>query len=242
MRIQPIILAAGKGTRMGNPDLPKVLIEVKGRPIISYLIDSVKNTGFLKPVLVIGYHQDKVREALGDSCRYIVQEEQLGTGHAVLACQKELEGTADVYIIMYGDHALWTTTTMCCLADEHQETGATLSLVTLRSKEEEFFNFGRILRDAEGTITGIRELKDCTEEEKAIDEYNPGMYCVNDDWLWGALSSIKSENAQHEYYLTDLLEIAIREKKRIAWAHPENWQEAIGINTPQQLEEVGKYL
>ena len=242
MRIQPIILAGGKGTRMGNPELPKVLTPLKGRPIMSYLLDNLAQADFMKPVLVVGYHQEKVRQEFGDDYTYILQEEQLGTGHAVEVCREQLEGTADIYIILFGDQPLWTKETMLSLAKEHEQKGVNFSLVTLRSEDPIFYNFGRIIRDNSGNMVAIREMKDCTEDEMKIHEYNPSMYCCTDNWMWDAIEKIKPNNVQNEYYLTDLLDISVSEGQKMGWVETQNAQEAMGINTPEQLEEVAQYL
>ena len=228
---------------MNNPDIPKVLIPLKGRPIISYLLDTIEQDGFLAPVLVVGYHHEKIEEYFGaDQYRYVLQEQQLGTGHAVAVCEQMLKGTADLFLVMNGDHPLWTAETMQRLVNEHERTGAVVSLVTLTTDNEAFHNFGRIIRGEDGKIEAIREIKDCTEEQKQIKEVNPALYCFNDKWLWSALQKINTENAQHEYYITDLLAIAVEEGVPMASVEATNWQETLGINTPEQLEEVEKWV
>ena len=242
MKIQPIILAAGKGTRMNNPDIPKILVPINNRPIISYLLERVKEGEFLSPTLVVGYQQEKVRQELGDEYTYVVQEEQLGTGHAVQVCESALRGTSDILLIMNGDHPLWTVETMRRLVTEHVVSGAVLSLATLETDHPAFHNFGRIIRNEEGIIVGIREYKDCTEEERQIKEVNPSLFCINDTWLWDALKKIDRGNVQGEYYITDLLAIAVEEGKHIGSVKASTWQETLGINTPEQLQEVEKWI
>jgi bifunctional UDP-N-acetylglucosamine pyrophosphorylase/glucosamine-1-phosphate N-acetyltransferase len=227
---------------MENPDLPKVLVPLKGRPILSYLLDTVATAGFLPPALVVGYKQELVRKEFGEEYTYIVQDEQLGTGHAVMVCKELLQGKADMYIIMYGDQPLWTVETMQELVAEHIHTGVDFSLATVISNDPTFYNFGRIIRGEGGAIEGIREYKDCSEDEKKITEYNPSMYCCADLWMWDALKQIHTENVQHEYYLTDLLSIAINDNKKVAIVQAKKWQEALGINTLEQLHEVEKYI
>lgn len=242
-RVQPIILAGGQGTRMNNPEVPKPLVPLKGRPIISYLLDTIESDGFMPPALVVGYRHEKVRETFGAArYTYIYQAEQLGTGHAVAICEAELAGKADLYLVMNGDHPLWTIETMKRLVAEHETKGATVSMVTLTTDNEAFYNFGRIIRGADGKIEAIREVKDCTEEEKKIKEVNPALYCFDGDWLWSALKKINTENAQHEYYITDLLEIAVNEGEPMATVEASSWQETLGINTSEQLEEVEKWM
>jgi bifunctional UDP-N-acetylglucosamine pyrophosphorylase/glucosamine-1-phosphate N-acetyltransferase len=242
MTIQPIILAAGKGTRMGNPDLPKHLTPLRGKPLIAYLLDTLRQTDFLPPVLVVGHGQDQIRAVLGDSYLYIVQEELLGTGHALACCTDALRGKADIFLVINGDHPLFTVATFCRLTDEHMQENATMSLATLVTDEPAFDNFGRIIRDQKGDVVAIREKKDCSPEELLIREYNPALYAFSDSWVWDALPSLTSENSQHELYLTDLLAQAIRDGRKVATVDMPEWQEALGVNTPEQLAEVEKYL
>lgn len=242
MKLQPIILAGGKGKRMGNPELPKVLCPLNDKPILAYLLDTLKNSPFLPPALIVGHKQELVREAFGAGYSYIFQEEQLGTGHAVLVAEEQLAGQADAFLILAGDQPLWSLETMEKLAKEHERQGATISLTTVVSPDPIYNDFGRILRDEKGDIIAIRELKDCTEAERAVQEYNPTMYCVSDTWLWSALSKIRTENVQAEYYLTDLVSIAVAEGLKVSSVQATNPQEAIGINNPQQLEEVSELL
>jgi len=227
---------------MNNPDIPKMLYPLKGRPIICHLLDRLAEADFMPPVLVVGYLHEKVRAELGDSFTYIVQEEQLGTGHAVDVCRDALAGKADVFLVMNGDHPLWTAETMKRLVTQHEASGAELSLVTLMTDHPAFENFGRIIRNNQGTIIGIREFKDCTPEEQAINEVNPALYCFNDSWLWDAIDKIDNQNAQKEYYLTDLLAIAIEENHPISSVKASSWQEALGINNLEQLAEAEKWI
>lgn len=240
--VQPIILAAGKGSRMGNPELPKVLIDLNGKPLIEYLLDTLTDQEFKPAALVVGYKQEQVKEALGNKYRYITQEEQLGTGHALKVCEESLKGTALYYLLAYGDTPLLSIQTLRRLVTIHEATESVLSMVTFKSDREMFYNFGRIIRDAQGKVVAIREYKDCTPEEKEIKEYNPGFYCFSDGWLWEALKKIKPVNAQGEYYLTDLVAIAVGEGRTIPTIEAESWVEAAGVNTPEQLEEVSSIL
>jgi bifunctional UDP-N-acetylglucosamine pyrophosphorylase/glucosamine-1-phosphate N-acetyltransferase len=143
---------------------------------------------------------------------------------------------------MCGDNPLLTMETMKRLVAEHDETGAVLSLATLHTDNPAFYNFGRIIRDENGHVAAIREYKDATEEEREIKEVNPGLYCFSDKWLWNALDKLNRANAQGEYYITDLLAIAIEEGQEVASVEMETWQETLGINTPEQLAEVEKWI
>src|ERR1044072_5918897 len=241
--VQPLILAAGKGKRMNNPELPKVLTPLHDRPIISYLLESVKAAGFLPPALVVGFHQEKVRETLGEDYTYVEQPELLGTGHAVMCAEGQLAGKANIILVLNGDQILLSTATMQELVRHHQESGAVLSLATLTSEGHPTFqSFGRIIRDGAGEIAAIREYRDASPEEQAITEVNPGLYCFDDLWLWQALKKLQNTNAQNEYYLTDLFEIAISEGLAISSVPMASWEEGLGVNSPEDLAEVEKYL
>ena len=238
MSIQPVILAAGKGTRMGNPDLPKVLFPVAGKPMILHLLHSLASTNFLPPAIVVGYKQEMVRQVLGEGYSYIVQEEQLGTGHALKACQEKLAGKSDTLLVLYGDQPLWSVSTMERLVAKQKSIHSVLSLATLTSTEPNFEAFGRVLRTLQGSIFAIRERKDCSNTEAKITEYNPGLYCIEDSWVWSALDQILPENAQTEYYLTDLLAIAVNQGQLISSISISDWRETLGVNTPLQLKEI----
>jgi bifunctional UDP-N-acetylglucosamine pyrophosphorylase/glucosamine-1-phosphate N-acetyltransferase len=242
MNIQPIILAAGKGKRMGNPDLPKVLTPLRGKPIVAHLLEVLAKGSFMPAALVVGHRHELVEEALGDSYRYIMQPELLGTGDAIKCCQAALQGTADAYLVMNGDHPLFSLATIEQLVAQHERDGAVMSLATVKTDQEAFANFGRIIRNSDGEIEAIREQKDSSEAELSLHEYNPALYCLSDAWLWPALAQITPENAQHEFYLTDLLQIAVEQGRKVGSITIERWQEALGINTPEQLAEVEKWM
>lgn len=243
VRVQPIILAAGQGKRMGNPNLPKVLTEVGGKSLIAHLLHSVESVQQLLPAtVVVGFQAQLVQRALGNGYTYVTQDAMQGTGHAVACTQAALQGTADAYLVLYGDQPLTTAESIQAIIEEHQRSGAVLTLATFSSTESVFDGFGRVLRDEQGVITGIRERRDCTPEEAAITEYNPALYCFSDTWLWGALKKITPVNAQAEYYLTDLLAIALAEGEVVASLQLPRWQEFLGVNTPEQLGEVARWL
>jgi len=239
MTVQPIILAAGKGTRMNNSELPKVMAILNGKPMITYLLHVLQQTEFLPPVIVVGYQKHKIIDGLGaDSYTYVTQEEQLGTGHAVSVCKSEVSGKADTVLVINGDQPLTQASTMRLLMQEHIVTDSVASLATFVSDQETFAHFGRIIREESGRISAIREYKDATEEERLIQEYNPGLYAFKDSWLWEALEKVNKENAQGEFYLTDLLQIAVEEGENVSSVLMPDWKEALGINSPEQLRYV----
>lgn len=240
-----VILAAGKGKRMGA-DLPKVLHLFQGRPFIAHLVGAVKRSGICeRPTVVVCDEHDLVQKALGDSCDYVIQEEQLGTAHAVQCTEEFLSGRAENILVLYGDHPLLKAETLRALRGLHEkENHHSLSLMTTVLPDFDgwraaFQGFGRIVRGQDGEIIKIVEFKDASEEEKKILEVNPMYCCFKADWLWENLSKIDNNNAQGEYYLTDLVKKAVDQGEKIAILQIAN-VECLGINRPEELEMVQK--
>jgi len=246
MNKQVVILAAGKGTRM-NIDMPKVLAPILGRPMIEHVLDATaKVLADQKPVVVVGFQGEKVQHQIGDRAQVVWQPEQLGTGHAVAAARQALADHRGAIMVLYGDHPLVNYKTIENLFRLHEQSGTVLSMMTTAVEDfnewrQGFFGFGRILRNGGGGICGIKELKDCTDEEKQIRELNPGYYCFDSDWLWNNIDELKNDNAQKEYYLTDLVKRAFEQNKNISETkiHP---IECLGINTREQLELVEQLM
>lgn len=232
-----IILAAGKGTRMKSK-LPKVLNPIKGEPMINHLLKSVKWSGVdERPVIVVSSaNVDLIKKALRNfNCRYAVQKEQLGTGHAVSSARRSTQG-AERIIVLYGDHPFLKKETINKMA---VLKNSAISLATVKVKDfknwrQNFFHWGRIIRKGE-KITAIMEFKDATDKEKKIKELNPALYSFDAEWLWKNLKKLKNENAQKEYYLTDLIKLAFSEGQKID-SFEITASEAIGINSKDELE------
>lgn len=241
-----IILAAGKGTRMGVPH-PKVLVEINGKPILKHLLNEL-NRVFSDITLVIGHEGQKVIDTLGNKYRYVWQKEQLGTGHAVLSAKKFLKNKEfENIIVIPGDHPLITAATLKRLLDEHSRENAILSLAIVNVPDysgdnESFWNCGRIIRNGDNKIDAIVELKDADEEQKNIKEVNVSYYCFKTKWLWENIEKLGNKNNAQEYYLTDLIKMAKRQKEKIHTVIIENANEGLGINNEQQLRIVSKYL
>lgn len=237
MSRQIIILAAGKGTRMASP-IPKVLIPLRGKPVIKYLLEEVAQVAIdTRPIIVVGFQSELVKKELGAEYGYALQIEQNGTGHAVLAARDLV--TADNIIVLYGDMPFVTATSMQQLIDLHEQSGAKISMFTgvipnFDGVYNHFNGFGRIIRNSSGKIEKIQEFSDSTDEQKKITEVNPGIYMFNSSWLWPHLSQIGSKNAQGEIYLTDIVEAAITDGQTIA-SLPISPEEIYGINTPDHL-------
>ncbi len=241
-----IILAAGHGKRMQS-DLPKVLVPFKGKPMIRHLLEAVADSGLCElPTIVVGKMAETVMDALGTGYEYVFQQEQLGTGHAVMAAEKNLRGKSDNVLVLYGDQPTVTRKMIENLARTHVEQDCVLTMgtVTLPDFEDwrdHFKLFSRIIRDEKGDILRSVEFKDATETEKEILEVNPAFFCFKSAWLWNHLHEIRNENTQKEYYLTDLIKAATDEGERIASFQVEP-KDALGINTKEHLELLEKVM
>ncbi|MBU0612258.1 NTP transferase domain-containing protein [Patescibacteria group bacterium] len=241
-KIKIVILAAGKGTRMES-DLPKVLAPLKGKNMIRHVIESVQKASNEKPIAIIGHKAELVQSDLGDLCFYVLQKEQLGTGHAVSCAKGDCEGAEDI-VVLSGDQPFIKAETIKNLIEKHLETGAKITLATtipldFSDWKKAFLVYGRILRE-NGKIIGIREFKNATDKEKEIKEVNTGCYMFNADWLWKNLDKIENKNAQGEYYLTDLFHIAFENGDKIESIEIEP-HEALGANTKEDLEVLENF-
>lgn len=244
-KISAVILAAGKGTRMGNDegsDIPKVMFEIAGKPIISYTVDNIKQSGIDKIVLVVGYKKELIKEYLNSEVEYVTQGEQLGTGHAVMMAKKLLTGKSEAVLVCYGDMPLFRTETIKKLIDEYENRRPAIALLSIKFNDPVHWAFGRIIRDENGGVIDSIEQKDCTEEQLKIKESNTCLYIFNSEWLWLNIDKIKNNNAQNEYYLTDLIKIAVDQGKKVIAIPVSEESEAIGINTQEQLREAEAIL
>lgn len=238
-----VILAAGKGKRMGA-DVPKVLLSVGGVPMILRLVGSVERAGFGKPIIVIGHGCEAVRSTVGERAIFVLQKEQRGTGHAVSVVQSAVGGAKNI-VVLYGDHPFISAESICRVIKLRRPSPVALMTTTVSDFHDwrrVFEHWGRILKDARGEIVGIKEWKDATDEERRITEVNPGLYCFDSDWLWQHIGELQDTNAQQEFYLTDLVHIAVGQGHRIPTLliAPE---EALGVNSPDELaiaEEITK--
>ncbi|QLI83215.1 bifunctional UDP-N-acetylglucosamine diphosphorylase/glucosamine-1-phosphate N-acetyltransferase GlmU [Chitinibacter fontanus] len=224
-----VILAAGKGTRMYS-SLPKVLHKLAGKPLVQHVIDTARRLAPEKLVVVYGFGGEKLQGALaGQELGFALQAEQLGTGHALAQAVPQLNG--DTTLMLYGDVPLTRLTTLQQLLAACE--GGKLGILT--DVLADASGYGRIVRNAQGQVTHIVEQKDCTPEEAAIREMNTGILVLPTAKLQGWLSELKNDNAQGEYYATDLIALAVRDGIEIATVHPKDHWEAEGINNKLQL-------
>jgi bifunctional UDP-N-acetylglucosamine pyrophosphorylase / glucosamine-1-phosphate N-acetyltransferase len=236
--LEVIILAAGLGTRMKSATI-KILHRAAGRPIIDYVLDLAADLSPNPPVMVVGHQRDKVQEAVGSRARYAVQEQQHGTGHAVLQAAPELEASeiaSKRVLILSGDVPLTRPETLRNLLAEHERAGNALTLLTMKLSEPAMY--GRILRDPDGTVARIVEAKDASDDEKRIDEVNAGIYVFEGAHLFDNLRNLSPDNAQKEYYLTDLLKTIRDGGHRVGAVIAADPVEALGVNSRADLAEV----
>lgn len=237
-----VILAAGKGTRMGDTDQPKVMFEANNKPIVEYLVQSIQFAGVNDIVLVVGYLQEQIRSYFKDRVQYVEQIEQKGTGHAVMMAKDLLKGKSQAILVSYGDMPLYRTETIKKLIKKFSVEKPTIAMVTVDFTDPDFWAYSRVLRDENGEILATIEQKDATDEQRKIKECNPSFYLFDADWLWKNLGRIGTDNAQKEYYLPDLVSIARRQGKKIVSIKAESEGEVLGVNTPEQLEKVAEIL
>ncbi len=235
MKTAAIILAAGAGTRMKS-DKPKVAHEVLGKPLVNWVIDAASEAGIDKIVTVVGHKREQVEPLVAGASEIAVQVEQRGTADAVLACKDALAGFDGSVLVLSGDSPLITADTMRSLADLRARENAAVVVLTMRPADP--FGYGRIIRDGVGHVERIVEQKDATPEEAAVGECNSGFYCFDAKALFEALEQVGSDNAQGEFYLTDVLEISRNAGRAVLALPARDDTECLGINTPEQLAEV----
>lgn len=238
MKLKTLILAAGKGTRMKS-DMPKVIHKVNGVPMITKIIDTLSGLNPEENILILGHKKEEVLKVVGENCDYVLQTEQLGTGHAVIQAKEKLEGYDGDVMILCGDTPLLRESTLKSLYEYHKESGAVTTILT--SIYENPFGYGRIVKD-NGLVKAIVEEKEASEEIKKIKEVNAGVYCFNSKELFKALDKIDNNNEKGEYYLTDVIGIQVSENKKVQSFILEDKMEILGVNSKVELAQAGKVL
>jgi UDP-N-acetylglucosamine diphosphorylase/glucosamine-1-phosphate N-acetyltransferase len=235
-----VILAAGKGVRM-NSDLPKVFHRILGEPMLSYVLRTATK---LKPqaiYLVVGHKRELLLDYYKDwPVTFVVQEEQLGTGHAVLQVEPYLKDFSGTVLVLAGDVPLISERTLRELIEFHQRNHA--AVTDLTAELEDPGSYGRVVRKENGEIIKIVEKKDASPEELKIKEINTGTFCFDKEALFAALKEVRAENAQGEYYLTDTVEILKAKGFPVFAYRTENSTEILGINTKEELDKVEDFL
>ncbi|OGO39026.1 MAG: UDP-N-acetylglucosamine diphosphorylase/glucosamine-1-phosphate N-acetyltransferase [Chloroflexi bacterium RBG_16_56_8] len=235
MKVTAILLAAGQGTRMKS-NVPKVLHPIAGKPMIWHSLEAIKGCTTEKPVVVVGHGADEVLKFLGEAAHSLVQEPQLGTAHAVLQAESLLKGETDLVVVSYADMPLLRRETLQELVETQKNNRGPMSMLTVIADDPR--GFGRILRKADGSVESIVEEYVASPEQLKIKELNVGGYCFKADWLWGALHHIPKNPRKGEYYLTDIVELAVKDKLPVQAVVMQDVQEAIGINSRLHLAEV----
>lgn len=235
-----IILAAGKGTRMKS-SLAKVLQPLNNRPLLSYVLDTVYALNPDRVIVVVGYQADKVKEAFPDPrIEFVDQREQLGTGHAVQQAASALQGYEGTILVLCGDMPFVKMKTLQNLLDEHSQDSPPCTMWTLKCAENK--DFGRVIRDENQAVARIVENRDVTEQEKKVDEYNTGVYCFDKIMLFNGLKKLDNNNAQREYYLTDIIQYFTQDRLQVRSIQTRDADELLGINTEEDLKKAERIL
>ena len=239
--MKAVVLGAGKGKRLLSEqfDMPKVMRQVNGKPLIRYVLDNLDFIPKQDTIVVVGYKKEQVMAELADGYRFAVQKEQLGTGHAVKMTAGYLADCGDDCLVCYGDMPLFHKETFLGIVEEHKKSQADCTVLTAISDEK--LPYGRGIRK-DGKFAGVVEEKDCTEEQKKINELNVGIYVFKSSLLFHYLDQLKNSNAQGEYYLTDVPELMLRDGKRVETYSTYDTTEIYGVNTPEDLEYCEKIL
>lgn len=242
---QIIILAAGKGTRMKS-DEPKALTKLKNKPFLQHILETIATLDLsIPPIIVVGHKKEKIKEFLGNSYVYAEQTELLGTGHAVASAKGSIPPNHKTVLVLSSDQPIISKETIQRLLIKHNEKKPTITIATLEVPDFEEWrsgirHFGRIIRGNNGLVEGIIEFKDATEKEKLIKELNPAVYAFDSEWLWKNINSLKNNNMQKEYYLTDLIKIACKQNKIIETVPLAKLIEGLQPNTKEEVEILEK--
>lgn len=238
MKVYAIVLAAGKGTRMKS-DRPKVVHEVLYKPMINHVVDELTKLGCDETVVVVGHQAEQVKALLPEGVTTVMQKEQLGTGHAVLMAKDVLGDRDGMTLVLCGDAPLVRAETLQGMIDAHVRSG---NMATVMSADcDTSTHYGRIIK-TDGQVTGICEFKDLQPDQMDITEMNTGEYCFDNRSLFAALSQLSDDNAQHEYYLTDVIGIMNKEGQKVDTYKIDDFNEVGGVNDRIALEEATQML
>lgn len=235
MKVTAVLLAAGQGTRMKS-NLPKVLHPIAGRPLIWHAMQAISQSTTEKPIVVVGHGAEAVTKYLGDSAQTVLQEPQLGTGHAVMQAEDLLRGNTDLVVVCYSDMPLLRGETLQALVETQKKNKGPISMLTVHADDPR--GFGRIIRKADGTVDAIVEEYVATPEQLQVKELNVGGYCFDANWLWDALHRIPKNPKKGEYYLTDTVELASQAGLPVQATVMDDVEETIGINTRIHLADA----
>ncbi len=239
-QFKTIIMAAGKGTRMKS-DLPKVIHKLNMKPMVQYVVDSANQAGSSKNYLVVGYKKEMVMNEISNSnCDFSIQEEQLGTGHAVMMAENQLHDYDGAVVILSGDVPLIKANTIEKMVDYYADCQGQAVVATIKLEDPK--SYGRIVRNNRGQVVKIVEAKDASKDELNINEINTGIYVFDSKALFKALNAIEPNNKQKEYYLTDTVEILLKNKQSVYAYVIDNAVEVQGVNTIEELNSLEKLI
>ncbi len=241
MKLRAIVPAAGKGTRMNNPELPKAMHPICGKPLLDVALSHID---FIAPediYLVVGYRKEKIMEHCGDRYHYVEQEKQLGTGHAVAVCAKEFEGYDGDVLIVFGDMPMYHKESLEALCHKHAQSGASCTI--MEAINDDLPDWGKMVRDENGRFFGIIEAKDCTPEQAKTTELFSGVMIFRSRDLFATLPELSNQNAQGEYYLTELPKLMMAKGMDVQMFMIPDGDDIRGVNTLDDLavcEEILK--
>lgn len=238
MNVCAVVMAAGEGKRMKS-DHAKVVNKAAGKALVLWVRDALDAAGARDQVYIVGHRQEEVREVLGEDVAFVLQEQQLGTGHAVMQASHFLEGRSGCTLVLCGDAPLVTARTLQSVMAQFESEKCAAVIITADAPDPA--GYGRIVRDQAGDVLAIVEHRDANDEQRAIREVNGGMYCFDTALLLSSLGKIGCRNTQKEYYLTDTIGILIEEGHRVV-THKASFDEIFGVNDKIQLQEAGKIL
>ena len=241
-KLAVILLAAGQGTRMKSKT-QKILHDVGGKPMVMHIFDAADAVANVPPVLVVGKGADGVQNLIGSRAHYAIQAEQMGTGHATMMAESLIKGQADQVIVTYGDMPLLRADTLARLAQTQAKTGAAIVMLSVMGNFAS--TFGRVVRDRNGYVAEIVEVAEArlrpnTQELLAIPELNVGVYCFDGDWLWENIHKLPLRQARsgQEYYLTDMIELAVQQDRLVEAIVTDDVDESLGAGTRAELVAV----
>jgi UDP-N-acetylglucosamine diphosphorylase/glucosamine-1-phosphate N-acetyltransferase len=234
--MKSIVLAAGKGKRLNSEqsNLPKVLRQAAGNPLIKYVLNNISFIPQEDTVIVVGYKKDMVIDYVKGSYTFATQDDQLGTGHAVMMAEDALKNYEGDVLVLYGDMPLLTMETFKNFVGEHKRSNSKCTVMTAIADDPP--PYGRIIRNCSCELTDIIEVKDCNEEQLAVNEINVGVYVFDSKTLFKHLKELKNNNSQKEYYLTDVPKILLNHSIKVNTFILKNIEEIFGVNTPEDLE------
>ena len=239
MEAAAIVLAAGEGTRMKSKK-PKVVHKALGKPLVRWVVDAAHAAGIGRVISVVGHGSEQVLPLVQDDTQVVLQPQQRGTADAVAVCAEALSDFEGSLVVLSGDCPLITADTIAALVEAREEQDAAAVVLTMRLEDP--FGYGRIIRDGSGAVERIVEEKDATPKERALQECNSGFYCFDAQALFEALAQVGDDNAQGEFYLTDVLQICRESGRRVAALACEDANECLGVNSRVQLAQATKQL